>query len=133
MIKRDEFTMRKRKNKGNLAKSLRLGTPPRTAHREDKTTTLGGSHHVVEETAGVLEISGKYYPPVLEVLPARDKSRPRSKVATNGAPTPTTINNHGNTGHKAVLLVLLLLLLLVLPCGANGQTALHEEWHLSNR
>ena len=88
---------------------------------------------MVEETAGVTEISGEYHPPALEVPPERDKNRPRIKVATNGAPTPTTINNHGNTGHKAMSLVLLLLLLLVLPSGANGQTAPHEEWHSNKR
>ena len=89
MIERDKSLQRpKVTNKGNVAKSSRHGAPPGTAHWEDKTITLGGPHHVVEETAGVTKISGKYHPPVLEVLPARDKNRPCSKVATNDAPTP---------------------------------------------
>ena len=127
------YNAQKVTNKGNSAKYLRHGAPPRNAHREDKTTNFGGSRHLVEETAGVAEISVKYHPPVLEILLARVKNRPLSKAATNGAPTPTTINNHGNTGHKVVLLALLLLLLLLTPSGANRQTALHEEWHSTNR
>ena len=55
------YNAQKVMNKGNSAKSLRHGAPPRTAHREEKTITLGGPHHVVEETAGVTEISGKYH------------------------------------------------------------------------
>ena len=53
---------------------------------------------MVEETAGVTEFSGKYHPPVLKVLPARDKNRPLSKAVTNGASTPTTSNKDTTTG-----------------------------------
>ena len=62
-------------NNGNLAKYLRHGAPPRRAHQEDKTTNVGGSHHVVEEIVGVMKMSGKYLPPAMEVLPVREKKQ----------------------------------------------------------
>ena len=57
---------------------------------EDDEVNTGGNHHMVEDTDGVVVVSGKYIPPVLKFPRDRDKDVPRELPPNTGTLTSDT-------------------------------------------
>ena len=68
-------------------------------HIEDNKVNTGGNYHMVEDTDGVVVVSGNYIPSVLKFLRDRDKDVPYEPPPGIGTPTSNS-NKEDSQRHE---------------------------------